>query len=409
MRGNTGEATRAGATRAMSETINDLSLAEYFDSVFGSGDEPPHHFYAPGRVNLIGDHTDYNGGLVLPCGIERGIHLLIRRVTGNHAEFVSGNMPQRVKVDLSNPFVCDEKSWTKYPLGVFREFADRGCQLQGMQLFFYGNVPQGAGLSSSAAIEVVTAYALNSLYAMQLDNTELSLLSQRAENDFVGLQCGILDQFAIAFAQADHAIALRCSTLEYEQVPLDLDDYRLLISNTGQQHDHAADGYYNERVNECRLALEALQPATGAKQLADVSPQELRQHIDLLTDPLVRKRATHVIEESNRVMVATDFLKQNELQRFGHLMVDSHQSLKDDFQVSSSALDTMVTLTLAVEGVLGSRMTGGGFGGSTVTLIHKDAIEDMINAVSQDYTRSTGLSPEFYPTRAADGVREVLP
>ena len=409
----------------MTEAITNDKLIEQFNATFGQSNEVLHHFYAPGRVNLIGEYTDFNGGLVLPCGIERGIHLLVRfgagdsgnkqrgnqqagsRKSQSHAAFVSANLPQRATVNLAEPLVRTGNQWTNYPLGVFQEFINLECPLQDMQLYYYGDVPDGAGLSSSAAIEVVTACALDTLYSMHLSTTELALLSQRAENNFIGVQCGIMDQFAVANAMADRAMALNCNTLDCEQVPLKSADYRILISNTGQRRELAG-GAYNERVRECNQALELLKPATGANQLADISPQVLHDNIDLLPDPLIRKRASHVIEEHNRVMLATDMLKNNDLAGFGRLMVDSHQSLKDNFNVSSTPLDTMVELTLQVQGVLGSRMTGAGFGGCTVTLLHKDAIDELIETITPAYTNAINLVPEFYSTRAAAGVREII-
>jgi galactokinase len=390
----------------MTQALSNEALTQQFYSQFGQADEPLHHYYSPGRVNLIGEYTDFNGGLVLPCGIERGIHLLIRKTAARTAQLASGNLPHTATIDLTKALVKDGKHWTNYPLGVMHEFTALGCQLQGMQLYFYGDVPDGAGLSSSAAIEVVTAFALNQLHNMQLPTTELALLSQRAEHNFNGVQCGIMDQFAVAMASADHAISLQCNTLQYEQVPLELGDYQLLIGNTGQRRE-LADAAYNQRVIECNQALALLQPATGATELADVSPQQLQQHLTLLRDPIIKKRATHVIEENHRVKLATDKLRNNDLAGFGQLMNESHQSLRDNFQVSSSALDTMVEMISATDGVLGSRMTGAGFGGCTVTLIHRDVVDDMIQAITPGYIESTGYQPEFYSTRAAAGVREL--
>lgn len=389
------------------ETITNTWLTEQFQQAFGNSSEPVHHFYAPGRVNLIGEYTDFNGGLVLPCGIDRGIHLLMRRATGHHVDFASGNLAHTASIDLTQPLVRDGKNWTNYPLGVFQEFRNLGCDLQGMQLYFYGDLPDGAGLSSSAAIEVVTAFAINTLYSMQQSTIDLALLSQQAEKNFNDVQCGIMDQFAVAMAQADHAMALNCDTLDYDQVPLELGDYQLLISHTGQRRE-LADGAYNERVQECNAALALLAPLTDATCLADISPELLKEHEAVLTDPLIRRRATHVITEHNRVKIADERLRDNDLAGFGALMVKSHQSLKDNFSVSSKPLDTMVDLALAAEGVLGSRMTGAGFGGCTITLIHKDAVDAMIERITPAYIRETDLQPAFYITSAAAGVREML-
>ena len=394
------------------ETITDSWLTEQFYQAFGAGTgtgtgtSTVHHFYAPGRVNLIGEYTDFNGGLVLPCGIDRGIHLLIRQTTGHHAEFASGNLPYTARIDLKQTLARNGKEWTNYPVGVLQEFVKNGCELDGMQLYFYGDLPDGAGLSSSAAIEVVTAYAINTLYSLQQSKIDLALLSQQAEINFNDVQCGIMDQFAVAMARADHAIALNCDTLEYTHVPLDLGDYQLLISHTGQRRE-LADGAYNERVKECNAAVALLKPLTGATCLADISPEALETHGHILSDQLIRRRATHVITEHNRVKMADERLRNNDLTGFGTLMVESHQSLRDNFNVSSGPLDTMVDLALASDGVLGSRMTGAGFGGCTITLIHKDAIDNMIERITPVYVRKTQLQPAFYITSAAAGVREM--
>jgi len=324
------------------ETITDSWLTEQFYQAFGAGTgtgtSTVHHFYAPGRVNLIGEYTDFNGGLVLPCGIDRGIHLLIRQTTGHHAEFASGNLPHTARIDLNQTLARNGKEWTNYPVGVLQEFVKNGCELDGMQLYFYGDLPDGAGLSSSAAIEVVTAYAINTLYSLQQ-------------------------------SKIDRA--------------------------------------YNERVKECNAAVALLKPLTGATCLADISPEALETHGHILSDQLIRRRATHVITEHNRVKMADERLRNNDLTGFGTLMVESHQSLRDNFNVSSGPLDTMVDLALASDGVLGSRMTGAGFGGCTITLIHKDAIDNMIERIIPVYVRKTQLQPAFYITSAAAGVREM--
>jgi len=324
-------------------------------------------FYAPGRVNLIGEYTDFNGGMVFPCAIEHGITVTVKgdnslagvELRSDHFEYSAV-----VNVEDHTQPIGDE--WVNYPLGVLHEFAKLGYVATGLGFTFSGELPRGAGLSSSACISVLTAFALNAVLDSRLSRQDLALLAQRSENTFVNVQCGIMDQFAIAMAERDHAIALHCDTLEYDLVPLSLGEYSIVISNTNQPRELKGSAY-NDRVTECNAALRALHSVTGAA-------------------------------------VA---LKQGDLKTFGQLMVQSHESLRDLFEVSSQTLDCMVELALEMDGVVGSRMTGAGFGGCTVSLVHADHLQNFTEQVGNAYKERTGLEASFYVTGAAAGVHEI--
>ena len=364
-------------------------------------------FYAPGRVNLIGEYTDFNGGLVFPCAIDRGTHLIVTidsAISG--VELSSVYFEHKSTVNIRPDTTPVGKEWINYPLGVMVEFAKLGFNVEGFSFKFSGDLPLSAGLSSSASVSVVTAFAINSIIGANLSNQELALLAQRSENGFINVQCGIMDQFVIAMAQKDFAIALNCDSLEYQQVPFDSGDYRLVIGNTHQPRELKSSAY-NNRVAECQAALSILGPLTQSQQLAHVSPSQLQEHLHLLKDPVVANRATHVIEETERVRQATIALEASDLKVFGQLMVQSHQSLRDLFEVSSFTLDCMVDLALQIDGVIGSRMTGAGFGGCTVSLVHDAVVDQFVNQVGAGYKKSTGLDPEFYITTAASGVAEL--
>ncbi len=365
-------------------------------------------FYAPGRVNLIGEYTDFNGGLVFPCAINRGTSLSV-----SGAESTPGIQLHSADFEFSTSVVCSadatpvDKRWVNYPLGVMVEFARLGYTASGLRFDYSGDLPLSAGLSSSASVSVVTAVAMNQITNAKLSAVDLALLAQRAENSFIGVQCGIMDQFVIAMAQQDCAISLNCDTLDYQQVPLSLNDYRIVIGNTNQPRNLKGSAY-NDRVRECQAALQLLKPVTGAVELAHVTPEQFNTHAGLLKDDVVRRRAQHVVEESDRVKRATVALSAGQLEEFGQLMLQSHQSLRDLFEVSSETLDCMVELAMKTDGVIGSRMTGAGFGGCTVSLVHVDAVDYFIESVGAQYKDVMNLQADFYVTTAANGASEVL-
>lgn len=385
-------------------------LLSRFEQQYGASPAPVRFFHAPGRVNLIGEHIDYNGGYVLPAALEFGTTLLIREREDHCVRLATTNFEYQLEIDVSALADAKQDQWTDYPIGVMNQLqqSDRGLT-KGYELLFHGDIPNGAGLSSSASLEVVTAYALLTLEGHHIDRTDIALLSQRAENRFVGVNCGIMDQFAVAQGKLDHAILLLCDTLEYTHVPFQTDGYCLIIGNTNKRRG-LVDSKYNERRAQCEEAVRALQAAyPHMTLLAHLTAEQFEAEADKIADDTVRARAAHVIAENVRVKQSVDALKNNDLIRFGELMNASHDSLRDLYEVSCEELDIMVKEARCIEGTLGSRMTGAGFGGCTVSLVREDAAEQFVVRVGAAYEEQTGLHPEFYICRVGDGVRELAP
>lgn len=382
------------------------NLIREFIKTNGDTDEDIYVFFAPGRINMIGEHTDYNGGLVLPCSLQFGTYLVVRPTLETKLMFKSMNFPATAEVCQKQKINRIGSEWVNYPLGVISEFHNRSLPVPGMELLYAGDIPNGAGLSSSASIEVVTAFAINSLMQLGLTNFELVKISQLAENEFVGMQCGIMDQFAVTMGKKDHVVFLNCDTLDYELVPLKLGEYNLVITNTNKKRA-LADSKYNERRSQCEEAVKILQNENNISNLSKLDIATFEKYKEKITDPVVRKRAKHVIYENQRVVDAVHALKNGELKRFGKLMYESHQSLKTDYEVSCAELDVLVEEAKKVEGVLGSRMTGGGFGGCTVSIVHNSQVETFENTVGYNYTNRTGLTADFYLAEAGDGVKKI--
>lgn len=383
-----------------------LKLKNNFKSIFGESDAPVQIFFAPGRINLIGEHTDYNNGFVLPCAITYGTYLLLRETKSDVVKFRSENFDYggEIPVDRLNQPIPGK--WMNYPLGVFDQFIRRGMKPDGMELLYSGNIPNSAGLSSSASIEMVTAFALNQLSDFGLEMMDLVKLSQKAENDFVGVSCGIMDQFAVGMGKEGHALFLDCGTLDYEVVPLNLDGYRIVIANTNKQRG-LADSKYNERVSECQKAVKYLSAVKPIHSLSDLTYPEfvnLKHHIPDIT---IRKRAKHILSENQRVLDAVSVLRKNNLRVFGKLMNASHNSLRFDYEVTGKELDVMVEEARKQEGVLGARMTGAGFGGCAIALVEADKTDDFIRSVGKAYKNKTGLDAEFYISEAGDGTKKL--
>ena len=356
-----------------------------------------HNFFAPGRVNLIGDHTDYNGGLVLPVALSMGTYLTLSERDDNLCSFSSDNEQADFEIgetEMSKPHDC----WVDYPLGVIKEFADRGYHFHGYNFHFRGNLPIGAALSSSASIEMVTAFALNALADNHFSTLELVKMAQHAENDFVGMNCGIMDQFASGFGKDGHAIALDCNTLNYEYVPLALDGLRFVICNSKKKRG-LVDSAYNQRRQECEEALHILQQLVPIQHLCQLNMeqfQELSSQVsDQFSDTVLRK-ARHAVSENERVNEAIQALRNHDMPRFGQLMNASHASLRDDYEVSCPELDFLVEYAQQFEGVLGSRMTGAGFGGCTVTIIAENKIERFIEELGKAYEKKFGMEMDGY-------------
>lgn len=386
--------------------FDEPGLLARFNERFGSADNCQ-HFFSPGRVNLIGDHTDYNGGLVFPCAIDYGSKLLFRKSDDDTFKFASTNFDLLAILSKAQTHKKYGDHWINYPLGVLQQFDKDNHSYGGFECLYSGDVPNAAGLSSSASIEVVTAYAINQVFNCGVDLLTLIKMAQRAENEFVGVQCGIMDQFAVAMGRQDHAMQLDCQTLECLQVPMNTGDHRIVLVNTNQRRE-LSESKYNERVTETREAVALLNKQTPITQLAELTPQQLEAHKSLFVDhPVLYARARHVVTENDRVKRAVQSLTQGDLITFGQLMIESHHSLRDDYKVSSEPLDVLVDLAVNSEGVLGARLTGAGFGGCTVNLVHKNKLDIFCTLTAHRYHEKTGLSADFYRITPSQGVREI--
>jgi galactokinase len=383
-----------------------LQLKDTFFQHFYKPEFQPKVYFAPGRVNLIGEHTDYNMGYVLPCALTYGTYLLIRENNDNALNMVSVNFEYQSEIPLDSINQKQGTEWVNYPLGVMAQLLNYGFVPRGMDMLYFGNIPNGAGLSSSASIEVVSAAAINELFGLGVGKVDLVKLSQKAENEFIGVNCGIMDQFAVGMGKKDHAIFLDCGTLDFELVPLELGEYRIVIANTNKQRG-LADSKYNERVSECQSAVKYLNKAKSISALGELTYQEFIDSKHHIPDITTRKRAKHVVSENQRVLDAVIALKRNNMKLFGKLMNASHNSLRHDYEVTGVELDTLTELARGVEGVLGSRMTGAGFGGCTVSLVRADVIDGFIERVGFGYHEQTGLKAEFYISEIGDGVHKV--
>ena len=365
-------------------------------------------FFSPGRVNLIGEHTDYNGGFVFPCALSFGTYLLMAPNNEQKINFRSLNVEEVYSLELTQLTTpLPNKAWANYPLGVLAQFVKRGVAIEkGYDILFWGNVPAGAGLSSSAAMEVVTAFAFNEILGTNYDRTELAKIGQASEHEFAGVMCGIMDQFASSQGKKDHAIYLNCDTLEFDLVPVQLDGIKVVVSNTHSPH-HLDSGAYNDRVRQCQLAVEQISAVRPIKNLAELSQADFEQVESAITDPIAYRRARHVVGEVQRTKDAVEALQKGDIITFGKLMTQSHISLRDDYEVTGLQLDSLAEAAWKVEGVLGSRMTGGGFGGCTVSLVRDEAIPAFIEQVGKEYTEKTGLKADFYIAEIGDGAHRV--
>jgi len=383
-------------------------LTERFLQQYGGTTEGLHVFHAPGRVNLIGEHTDYNGGYVFPAALTFGTTLLIRERADQTLKLASTNFELTGEVALEEIVYKEEDDWMNYPKGIVHELQDRGYAVPvGFDMLYHGEIPNGSGLSSSASIEVVTAYALLTLSGHPADTVEIALLAQRSENEFNGVKCGIMDQFAVANGKKDHAILLMCDTLAYELVPFNSGSYRLVIGNTNKRRG-LVDSKYNERRSQCEQAVKDLQAAfPELTLLGQLSVEQFEANSHLIADPTVLNRARHVVDEIDRVVRSVEALKGDDLETFGRYMNESHDSLRDLYEVTGDELDAMVDAARQVPGVLGSRMTGAGFGGCTVSLVHEDSIETFIAQVGERYKAATGLEAAFYVCSIGNGVEQL--
>lgn len=392
----------------MSETEIKGMLLDKFTELFGDKDGVRVYF-APGRVNLIGEHTDYNGGHVFPCALTIGTYAAARKRTDKKLRLFSMNFEQIgvMESDVENLTASKEAGWTNYPKGVMWAFSLRGMQMEsGLDMVLYGNIPNGSGLSSSASLEVLTGYILRDLYGFTATNVELAQIGQYSENHFNGCNCGIMDQFASAMGKKNHAIFLNTADLSYEYAPLALGEAKIVVTNSKVKHS-LVDSKYNERRSECEKALEELQTVVKIDGLGDLSEEQFEADKSAIKDDVRRKRAKHAVYENQRTLRAVEALKKNELAVFGKLMNESHISLRDDYEVSCEEIDVLVDEAWKVDGVIGSRITGGGFGGCTVSLVKDEAIEEFQKKVGAAYEKRFGIQAEFYVVEAGDGPRTL--
>ena len=379
-------------------------LVEKFTELFGSDGEIRTYF-APGRVNLIGEHTDYNGGHVFPCALTIGTYGVVRKREDRVLRFYSMNFEQLGVITSSLDDLKPDPAadWTNYPKGVIWAFGEKGMEItQGMDLLLYGNIPNGSGLSSSASVEVLTGSILKDLYGCEVTNQDIALIGQYSENKFNGVNCGIMDQFAIAMGKKDHAIFLDTATLEYTYAPIVLKDAKIVISCSNKKRG-LGDSKYNERRAECEKALEELQQYAGISSLGDLSEEEFEKYKGAIKDEDRMKRAKHAVYENQRTIHAVEALKNGDLEQFGKLMNESHVSLRDDYEVTGIELDTLAEEAWKVDGVIGSRMTGAGFGGCSVSIVKNDAVDTFIEQVGKAYLEKIGYAADFYVVEIGDG------
>ena len=384
-------------------------LMETFQNLFGA-DGDIRTYFAPGRVNLIGEHTDYNGGHVFPCALTLGTYAVARKRDDRVLRFYSENFASLGVIETSlDDLVPDEKAdWTNYPKGVMWTFEKRGYKLpQGMDIAIYGDIPNGSGLSSSASLEVLTGIVLKDMFGFdEITMPEIAQIGQYSENNFNGCNCGIMDQFASAMGKKDNAIFLDTNTLEYEYAPVVLPDAKIVITNSKVKHS-LVDSAYNDRRSECETALEELKSEMPIVTLGDLTEAEFEAHKDTIKDPVRQLRAKHAVYENQRTIRAVAALKANNIEEFGKLMNESHISLKNDYEVSCEEIDILVDLAWEIPGVIGSRITGGGFGGCTVSIVKNDAVDTFIEKVGNGYKEQTGNTAEYYVVEVGDGAHRL--
>ena len=379
-----------------------------FQEIFGAEGQIGVYF-APGRVNLIGEHTDYNGGHVFPCALTIGTYGAVRKRNDNKLRFYSMNFEHLNVIESSLDDLTPRKNagCTNYPKGVMWALREKGYEIPcGIDLMLFGNIPNGSGLSSSASVEVLTGYILNDLFDLGISNQDLALLGQFSENNFNGVNCGIMDQFAIAMGKKDHAIFLDTADLSFEYAPIKLEGAKIVISCSNKKRG-LGDSKYNERRAECEEALEEIRQKVKVDSLGDLSEEQFEEVRDAIKDATRQKRAKHAVYENQRTIKAVQALKANDIELFGKLMNASHVSLRDDYEVTGIELDTLVEEAWKVEGVIGSRMTGAGFGGCTVSIVKDDAVDTFIEKVGTAYKAAIGYAADFYVVQIGDGPAKL--
>ncbi len=379
-------------------------LLQKFEEIFGTEGEYQVYF-APGRVNLIGEHTDYNGGHVFPCALTIGTYAVARKRADDKLRFYSMNFEKLGIIESSIKKLAykEEDNWTNYPKGVLWAMQKRGFAIDGgLDVLYFGNIPNGSGLSSSASLEVLTGFILKDLFHLKVYNIEIAIIGQYAENNFNGVNCGIMDQFAVAMGKKNHAIFLDTADLSCEYAPLKLDGTKIVIMNTNKKRG-LGDSKYNERRSECEAALADLQKVVKINSLGELTEAQFEEYKAAIGDAVQVRRAKHAVYENQRTIKAVEALKKNDLSLFGRLMIASHVSLQYDYEVTGIELDTIVEAALKQEGVIGARMTGAGFGGCAVSIVKEDAVDHFIQKVGEEYLEKIGYPADFYVVEVGDG------
>lgn len=380
-------------------------LKEQFIKLYGEGEV--RSFFSPGRVNLIGEHIDYNGGYVFPCALEFGTYACVRKRQDGVVNLASVNFELRVSADAESIKFMEADDWANYPKGVIKVIKDMGYKVGGMDVLVSGNIPNGAGLSSSASLELLIGVIVNNLFNDgKIDQVQLVKIGQKAENTFVGVNCGIMDQFAVGMGKCDKAILLNCGALEYSYATVELGKYSLVIMNTNKRRA-LNESKYNERRAECDEALAQINKVKSVRQLCDLTAEEFESLANVIEKENVRMRAEHAVYENERVKAAYKCLNEGKLEEFGQLLIQSHNSLRDKYEVTGKELDTIVEESLKVKGCIGARMTGAGFGGCAIAVVDKEAIETFKNEVSVSYSSKVGYEPSFYMSGIGEGTHEI--
>ncbi len=384
------------------------TVLKKFEEIYGSA-EGVNVYFAPGRVNMIGEHTDYNGGHVFPCALTIGTYAAVKKRTDRKLRFYSMNFDSLgiIESSLDDLTPSDEAGWTNYPKGVMWAFARQGMKMDcGLDIVLNGNIPNGSGLSSSASLEVLTGYYLKDLYGFQVTNIDLAKIGQYSENNFNGMNCGIMDQFASAMGKKDNAIFLDTADLSYQYAPLVLEGAKIVVTNSNVKHS-LVNSEYNVRRSECEKALAELQTVVKIAGLGDLSEEEFEEYKSAIKDEVCVRRAKHAVYENQRTIRAVEALKNNDLKLFGELMNASHVSLRDDYEVSCEEIDVLVEEAWKVEGVIGSRITGGGFGGCTVSIVKDEMVEQFKEKVGAAYQERVGKTADFYVVEIGDGPQKM--
>ena len=388
--------------------MNQAKLAQTFREIFNN-DTEPRFFFAPGRINLIGEHTDYNGGHVFPAAISLGTYAVATPRGDQKLRFYSLNFPEQGKIEceLGDLSFNTDHDWANFPKGMIQHFIKDGFSIpHGMDILFYGNIPNGAGLSSSASIEMATGVVLEGLFELEINRLRMIQLGQNVENQYIGVNSGIMDQFAIGKGKKDFAILLDCQSLHYKYAPIELMDHEIVIINSNKQRTLAA-SKYNERRSQCEQALSDLRTELHISSLGELTAEKFEQVKHLIGSEINRKRAKHAVYENERTLLALKELEQGHIQAFGKLMNESHTSLRDDYEVTGAELDKIAELAWAHPGVIGARMTGAGFGGCAIAIVHQTQIESFKEKIAESYTEEFGFPPSFYEAKISDGAKEL--